>query len=57
VNGRSEWAKADLLAAMSSHSPDALKAAQRAKAEAVREWEAAKHGLEVHLNTHNLKEE
>ena len=55
ATGRREWAKADLIAAGSSHDPNAIKSAQMVKAEAVREWEAAKAELEAHVNAHDHK--
>jgi hypothetical protein len=51
ATSKREWAKADLLAALSSGNADALKTAQVEKAEAVREWEAARAALEAHLKT------
>lgn len=53
---RREWAKADLIAAGSSRDPNAIKSAQVVKAQAVREWEAAKAELEAHVNAHTHRE-
>ena len=55
ASARLEWAKADLISAGILHDASAMKAAQSKKEDAVREWEAAKAGLEAHVNAHNQK--
>jgi hypothetical protein len=52
ATGRRELAKADLIAAMSSHDRAAVSAAQAMKVNAVREWETALADLEAHLASH-----
>ena len=52
ASGKREWAKSDLIAAVSSHDADAVKTAQLAKEEAVHQWERAVAELEAHLKTH-----
>lgn len=53
ATSRRAWAKADLIAAGSSHERNAIKAAQSTKEKAIREGEAAKAELEAHVNAHN----
>jgi len=55
ASAKLEWAKADVISAAFQNDTAAIKAAQSAKEEAVREWEAGKAELEAHVNTHNQK--
>lgn len=55
ASARREWAKADLIAAGSSHDENAIKSTQVVKEDAVREWEVAKAELEAHVNAHNVR--
>lgn len=53
ATAKRQWAKADLIAAMTSHDANAISVAESAKAEAVRNWEWARAELEAHVNAHN----